>query len=476
MPPELERCVTRILESDYAKKRWPDEEKRKSAAYAICNSQIKTSEGAFRYFTEIPELESDGKTWVHILSTGTYRHPKHGTIEITEDKLKGFVANFVSNVRGTELDVDFEHKTDASKGSKAAGWLRSLQIRGNELWGEVEFTDTAKAEIAEGAWRYVSAEYMDRWCNNAEEPECFDDVLFGVALTNRPFMKNLAPVNLSEVIGVEFPEEYDPFAFRDIPESQRKQHPSSDFAWPSTRSYPIFKCEHVRAAFASIGRLEGGNATDASRARLRSNIIRIARRKGFTACLPKSVKASEEVRVERIAALLGLSEDASDEDIEQAVRALTEEKRKEEKAKKFAEDYPEEAAKLAEREERTAKLERQLAEADITAKLTEWHVAGLPPAHDEDIKALVLGDKGHKSFEEVVEAILSTGLVKVGPRKLGAEDDPVTTNDPEEAILAKAKKYAEEHKVSFRKALAAVGDEEPELAKAYAMSATRGGE
>src|SRR4029077_1534061 len=47
-------------------------------------------------------------------------------------------------------------------------------------------------------WRYFSADFTDVWT----DPQGVEhqDVLFGGGLTNRPYMKNLLPVNLSELL------------------------------------------------------------------------------------------------------------------------------------------------------------------------------------------------------------------------------------------------------------------------------------
>ena len=74
--------------------------------------------------------------------------------------------------------------------------------------------------------------------------------------------------------------------FRDIPIKTRRKMPSSDFAGAGT-SFPIQKCEDVRAAFHALG------LTKQNRSQVRSRIISIAKRKGFTNCLPASVRADE---------------------------------------------------------------------------------------------------------------------------------------------------------------------------------------
>lgn len=77
---------------------------------------------------------------------------------------------------------------------------------------------------------------------------------------------------------------------RDIPQSERDDMPSSDFAGRGT-SFPIRKPEDVAAAFHSLGRAGADNYDTAT---IRRNIIRIARRKGFP--LPESARDEHSVK------------------------------------------------------------------------------------------------------------------------------------------------------------------------------------
>lgn len=71
---------------------------------------------------------------------------------------------------------------------------------------------------------------------------------------------------------------------RFVSKGERDKMDSSDFAGKG-KSYPINKAADVMAAVRSIGRAGSGNY---SADQLKKNIIRIAKRKGFTSSLPKS--------------------------------------------------------------------------------------------------------------------------------------------------------------------------------------------
>jgi phage I-like protein len=142
---------------------------------------------------------SDDMAWVHALPRGKYQHPVYGELDFSDPKLNAYAASVTNRVRGIDPDIDYDHKTDPAKGNQAAGWVKAAQVRENGLWLGVEFTDDAKKEIKEKKYRYFSADFGDEW----QDPEgkVHQDVLFGGGLTNRPYMKNLLPVNLSELTG-----------------------------------------------------------------------------------------------------------------------------------------------------------------------------------------------------------------------------------------------------------------------------------
>ena len=52
--------------------------------------------------------------------------------------------NVKNEVRDTQLDVDYDHK---SQSGKAAGWIKDAQARSDGLYLQVEWTNTATEAI-----------------------------------------------------------------------------------------------------------------------------------------------------------------------------------------------------------------------------------------------------------------------------------------------------------------------------------------
>lgn len=146
--------------------------------------------------------DGENRTWIQAMTLGTYKHPIYGQIKITSERIANFVRNFKNNVRDQELDIDYDHKAVTQK---AAGWVKDVEDRGLEgLWYLVEWTAEAKRALQEKEYRYFSPEFADEWVH-PKSGQKFKDVLFGGALTNRPFLKDILPINLSDFGHINIP-------------------------------------------------------------------------------------------------------------------------------------------------------------------------------------------------------------------------------------------------------------------------------
>lgn len=136
---------------------------------------------------------------IQIARTGTWEHPQYGRLEITEQTLQDFVDNFYRRVRGIDIAVDQAHRPEDG----AAGWIKDLHKRGNELWATVEWTPLGVRLIRDGIYRYFSPEFAVTY-TDPETGQKYRNVLLGGGLTNRPFIKGMAPVMLSEDMAEAF--------------------------------------------------------------------------------------------------------------------------------------------------------------------------------------------------------------------------------------------------------------------------------
>lgn len=156
-------------------------------------------EPKFSFLIELAKQQFDesvtgASTWMMAMPLGNYQHPAYGKINLTMDRIKRFADNVNRGIRGQDLDIDYDHK---EYGGEAAGWVKQAEARPDGLWLLVEWTQKAYEAIKSKAYRYFSPEFDDTW-TDPRTGEKFKDVLFGGGITNRPFLKGIQPLNLSE--------------------------------------------------------------------------------------------------------------------------------------------------------------------------------------------------------------------------------------------------------------------------------------
>jgi hypothetical protein len=142
--------------------------------------------------------EKDGKTqsWIQALPLGKYTHPWFGDIDVTPEKVDRLASSVINKVREIDIDIDYDHKLNTSE---AAGWVVQAEARANEgLFLLVDWTEKAVDAIKKKLYKYFSAEFAEEW-THPKTNATYKDVLFGGGLTNRPFIKDILPVNLSEL-------------------------------------------------------------------------------------------------------------------------------------------------------------------------------------------------------------------------------------------------------------------------------------
>lgn len=138
-------------------------------------------------------IEAGETTWIQVLKTGSFTDQRYGDFSVTVEDMATMVANFHRLNR--PVPGDYDHSFTQGEGSRACGWTRGLEIRGGELWAEVEFTPTAAAQIRSGEYRFISPEFSFAYMN--ERGENIGPALMAWALTNRPFLEGMAEVTLA---------------------------------------------------------------------------------------------------------------------------------------------------------------------------------------------------------------------------------------------------------------------------------------
>lgn len=159
----------------------------------------------FIYLADISDKMGNGSYFeLQILKAGHWTYQDE-PLDVTTDNLREFKDNFDKRAY-YPVPVDgpirggFAHSTSDAHD---CGQIVDLSIKGDQLWATVKLTNKEAAEmVEEGSLMTCSSEFMFGWTEpNTNEPI---NVLSGLGLTNRPFIKNMAParkvqtVNFSE--------------------------------------------------------------------------------------------------------------------------------------------------------------------------------------------------------------------------------------------------------------------------------------
>lgn len=133
---------------------------------------------------------------VQLLRTGKFQHPVYGKLEISSQMLSEMKKNFDNRARRIDLAIDYKHESE----DVAAGWIKGVKLSQDkqELWAVVEWTPNGRKVLADREFRYLSADFHLDY-QDSETLEKFGPTLLGAGLTNRPFVKDMAPaVQLTE--------------------------------------------------------------------------------------------------------------------------------------------------------------------------------------------------------------------------------------------------------------------------------------
>ncbi len=140
------------------------------------------------------------RTWIQVMIAGRFKHPRYGDFEITTDDLHAYAADIAE--RGDRIPIDFDHQS-ADGRTEAAGWYTGQtrvgpDTQGREaLFAEVEFTPLGADAVRSRRYRFISPEFSRTFRDQAgkliRKPR-----MWATALTNRPFLPDMDPVTLSE--------------------------------------------------------------------------------------------------------------------------------------------------------------------------------------------------------------------------------------------------------------------------------------
>ncbi len=147
---------------------------------------------------KLSDVSKDGIQGIQIFKAGVFNHLWYGEINFTPAIFLAMVQNFKDNVLQIDCPIDYDHEM-----GEAAAWIKDLYLSQDqtELWANVKWTPPGKVAIDDQLYRYLSGDFVWNFVDNEKSLE-YGPVLWGAALTNRPFLKGMAPTTeLNDING-----------------------------------------------------------------------------------------------------------------------------------------------------------------------------------------------------------------------------------------------------------------------------------
>jgi len=139
------------------------------------------------------DFEKEKTVKIQIMREGKWEHPMYGKLEFNQKKFRKFIRNFNLNIPQEHIAYDFKHRPDWG----AAAWVKKFHSSGDKFFATVELTPRGYKSLKEREFIYFSTEFTDEY-QDYETGTKHGPCILGGGLTNRPFIKDMDPVLLSE--------------------------------------------------------------------------------------------------------------------------------------------------------------------------------------------------------------------------------------------------------------------------------------
>jgi len=278
---------------------------------------------------EASPIADDLSQWIEIMPTVERDRNGPWYWTITRDDLETWAADIAS--KPGEIPVDYDH-AESGVGTKAAGWftgetdIRKDDDGSHRLWAKVRWTSVAADEIRDGAWKRISPEMT--FADKDPKTGLLTNALRIIAatLTNRPHFKQLAPVAsevvwepgeglqdlLSRVYDALNPGGYDSAAFWVMDVTSTKA---------LVGEYDGQRTWVVPFTVSETGEIDTASRADWTPAEQEWVEVASAALKTTRAMRPFTEGAKMDEKLKAIATELGLGDDATAEQVVEAVKA-----------------------------------------------------------------------------------------------------------------------------------------------------------
>lgn len=156
------------------------------------------SKGTFALALELPSKlrllgDKSSTSWIQIAKPGTFKGHRDGNFHLNGKVFDSFLRNFTKMLNPIPLVVG--HPPPGVE-APAVGYIHKLKMSGDKLLAFVEWTSRGAEMITEGAFRFCSMVFHDKF-PDFHTKEDQGPTLTEVGLTNKPFLRGMDPIKLS---------------------------------------------------------------------------------------------------------------------------------------------------------------------------------------------------------------------------------------------------------------------------------------
>ena len=380
-------------------------------------------------------LESkDGKvvSTVQMLKSGKFEHPWFGVLAFDDTVFDNMIKNFDAGIPYQEFALDFRHLPELG----AAAWItrafkeKSKGKKKCDLYFDVEWTPEGEKAIREKRFKFTSIEFHDNYKDN-ESGKMFGPTILGGGLTNRPFIKGMKPIAMSEDGKVEL-------EFDEILETEKEDE-------ETMKTLQEIKDEIKKHSeqFVELAKKVKDTPDDKETQKQLGDVtVQLGD-------LNKALEAAEKTASDRDAELETLR--SANVKLQETVNSVST------KLESVMTDR--------EIEKRNIYKER------VSRKLSEFKEAGVPPAIIEVVRPILLSDDSERvsvtledkdgkketitlmqTVSKIFEALPADAKVDTGERSRNLQDGTASGGITEVSV-DDVRKYADENKISFAEAL-----------------------
>lgn len=340
---------------------------------------------------------------VPIAKEGEFHHPAYGKLSFDQETVSTIKKNIEDNVLGYEIPITVGHTDEEEKD----GSLVSIETEDTTLFGIWEVDKDVYRKVQDNKVNYSSAEFYPQY-RDKKTGDQVGRTLFGMALTNRPFIPNLPKV---QALGDK--------------EGSETQWLLSEIAVKPSECSTIIEKSHQPEAEALSENTIGTNMSDNNQT-------------------PAPVKEAEAEVKDTVA--------VDSQKLSEEIQSLQEQyaQKLSEVEAKYKETLSEITEKNSLLSDRLQKYEERIKEEELNAKVNYLNELTLPEDFKKTYVELVKEGKLGESEEAVMQSLSELAksfqndiLVQHGSSNATANLNDEKFKDPYEDVIAYNKKLAE---------------------------------